>query len=163
MYADECEATLIAIVREIPYWPGAVEFVRRLRAAGVTVALISAAFDLHVQPCATELGAEVAFFNGLGVAGGRLTGEFFDGVDGHNKGELLASLQVRFGVEPAETLAAGDTLYDMSMFPRAAVRVAVSPADPAGAEAADLVLPDGDWTQVWEMIQALRPGWLPGS
>ncbi len=84
-------------------------------------------------------------------------------MDSHNKGELLASLQARFGVGPAETLTAGDTLYDMSMFPRAAISIAVSPAEPAVAEAADLVLPDGDWSQVWATIQVLRPGWLPGS
>jgi phosphoserine phosphatase len=154
---------LIAIVRDISYWPGAVEFVRRSRATGVIVALISAAFDVHVQHRAAELKADVAFFNRLGVADGRLTGEFFDGVDSHNKGELLASLQARFGVESAETLAAGDTLHDTSMFTRAAVSIAVSPAEAAVAEAADLVLPDGDWTQAWEMIKVLRPGWLPGS
>ncbi len=152
---------LIRIVGDIPFWPGAVEFVRRLRSAGVVVALISAAFDVHVQSRAEQLEVEVAFFNELGVAGGRLTGEFFDGVDSHNKGELLATLQERFGAEPAETLTAGDTLYDTSMFPWAAVSIAVSPAEPGVAEAADVVIPDGDWSSVWETIQALRPGWLP--
>jgi phosphoserine phosphatase len=163
LWRDLPVEALIAIVQGIPYWPGAVEFVRRLRAAGVIVALISAAFDVHVQHRAAELKADVAFFNRLGVADGRLTGEFFDGVDSHNKGELLASLQVRFGVGSAETLAAGDTLYDTPMFPHAAVSIVVGPAEPAVAEAADLVLPDGDWSRVWGMIQTLRPGWLPGS
>lgn len=153
---------LIRILEDISFRPGAVEFVHRLKSAGVVVALVSAAFDLHVQRRADQLGADVSVFNELGVAHGRLTGEFFDGVDSHNKGELVASLQARFGVGPAETLTAGDTLYDISMFPHAAVSVAVNPAELRVAEAARVVLPDGDWTRAWETIEALHPGWLPG-
>jgi phosphoserine phosphatase len=151
---------LMAIIRTIPYWPGAVSFVQRLKAAGVVVALVSAGFDLHVEHCAAELDADVALCNRLGVANGRLTGEFIDGVDSHNKGQLVQALQVRFGATRAETLAAGDTPADIRMFPNAAVSVAVAPAELPVAEAADLLFPDGDWSRAWEMIEAFRPGWL---
>ncbi len=149
------------IVGEIPYYPGAVGFVRQLKTAGVIVVLVSAGFDIHVQRCAVELGADHAVYNGLEVVDGRLTGRFLGGVDGQNKGELVRQLQERYGTSKAETLAAGDTLYDISMFPEAAVSVAVSPSDPAVAEAANLLLPEGDWTGVWGMIERARPGWLP--
>jgi phosphoserine phosphatase len=153
---------LTAITQAIPYWPGAMDFVQRLKAAGVVVAIVSAGFDLHVEQRAAELEADVAFFNRLGVADRRLTGEFFAGVDSGNKGELVQALQARFGVTRAETMAAGDTVSDTHMFPNAAVSIAVAPGEAAVAEASDLLLPNGDWSSAWKMIQDFRPGWLPG-
>jgi phosphoserine phosphatase len=152
-----------AITRAIPYWPGAVEFVRRLKTTGVVVAIVSAGFDLHVEFRARELDADAVFCNRLGVVDGRLTGEFVGGVDGDNKGELVRALQARFGFSRDETLTAGDTLADTHMFPHAAVSIAVAPGEAAVAEASDLLLPDGDWSRVQELIEALRPGWLPGG
>lgn len=152
---------LAAITRSIPYWPGAVAFVHQLKAAGVYVALISAGFNPHVPHCAAELGADVAQYNRIGVADNRLTGEYFDKVNGHNKGELVRQLQHQFSVGREETLVAGDTIFDISMFPEAAVSIAVAPSDPAVAEAADLHLTDGDWTSAWSMIETFRPAWLP--
>lgn len=152
---------LRSIVRTIPYLPGAVGFVRRLKGAGVTVALISAGFGVHVEHCAAELSVDVAICNHLGVAGGRLTGEFHGDVGNDNKGTLVRELQGGNGVSCAETLAAGDTLADVHMFSETAVSVAVAPAEPAVAEAADLLLPDGNWARAWELIEELRPGWLP--
>lgn len=152
---------LRSIVRTIPYLPGAVGFVHRLKAAGVTVALISAGFCVHVEHCAAELSVDVTMCNYVGVAGGRLTGELIGDVGNGNKGTLARELQGRNGVSCAETLAAGDTLADVHMFSEAAVSVAVAPAEPAVAEAADLLLPDGNWARAWELIEELRPGWLP--
>lgn len=152
---------LRSIVRTIPYLPGALCFVRRLKAAGVTVALISAGFGVHVELCAAELSVDVTICNHVEVTGGRLTGELLGDVGNGNKGRLVRELQVRNGVSCAETLAAGDTLADVQMFSEAAVSVAVAPAEPAVAEAADLLLPDGNWARAWELIEGLRPGWLP--
>jgi phosphoserine phosphatase len=154
---------LVEIVSGIPYWPGAREFVGRLKAAGITVALVSAGFDVHVQRCAAELGADHAYYNRLGVEDGRLTGAFWAGVNSHNKGQLVRELQARFGATRAETLVAGDNDHDATMFPEAAVSIAVAPADPTVAAAADVVLADGDWRPVWGIIEARRPGWLPAS
>ena len=55
---------LIAITRAIPYWPGVVEFVQRLKDAGVVVAIVSAGFDLHVEQRAAELEATWRFSTG---------------------------------------------------------------------------------------------------
>jgi phosphoserine phosphatase len=154
-------ARLVDIVSQIPYWPGAQDFVGRLRAAGVTVALVSAGFDVHVRRCAAELGVDHAYHNRLGIEDGRLTGAFWAGVNSHNKGKLVRELQARFGATRAETLVAGDNEHDTTMFPEAAVSIAVAPADPAVAAAADLLLPDGDWRPVLAMIESARPGWLP--
>jgi phosphoserine phosphatase len=152
---------LLQIVSAIPYWPGAVDMIRRLKAAGVTVALVSAGFDLHVRRRAVELEVDFAYCNRLGVANGRLTGEYFVEVNGRNKGSLLQDLQVRYGACRSQTLAAGDTLHDTQMFPNAAISVAVAPTEDGVAEEADLLLPDGDWSKIWQMIEACRPGWLP--
>ncbi len=161
LWRDLPVARLQQIVRSIPYWPGAYDFVRRLKSAGVVVALVSAGFDVHVKRCATELEVDVAYCNRLGVANGRLTGEYFVEVDSHNKGSLLRELQVRFGLSRTQTLAAGDTLHDTQMFPDAAISVAVAPLEDGVAEAADLLLADGDWSKSWGMIENCRPGWLP--
>jgi phosphoserine phosphatase len=156
-------ARLVEIVSEIPYWPGAREFVQRLKAAGVVVALVSAGFDVHVQRCAAELAVDHAYCNRLGIEDGRLTGAFWAGVNSDNKGKLVRELQARFGATRVETLVAGDNDHDASMFPQAAVSIAVAPADPRVAAAADLVLADGDWRNVWKMIEEIWPGWLPVS
>jgi phosphoserine phosphatase len=156
-------ARLIEIVSEIPYRPGALEFVGRLKGGGVAVALVSAGFDVHVRRCAAQLDVDHAFFNRLGVEDGRLTGRFWAGVNSHNKGELVRELQARFGASQAETLVAGDNEHDATMFPEAAVRIAVAPSDQVVAAAADLVLADGDWRPVWATIAAARPGWLPDA
>ncbi len=161
LWRDVPVEQLQSILRGIPYRPGAVSFLHRLRAAGVTVALVSAGFDLHVMHHAAELGADVAFYNRLGLTNGRLTGEFFGGVDAQNKGRLVRQLQDQFSVSRAETLAAGDTPADIPMFGEAAVSIAVDPVEPEVAQQADMVLPDADWSNAEAMIQELRPGWLP--
>jgi len=154
-------AELKSIISEIPFWPGAVEFVRCLQLFGIKIAVVSAGFDVHVQHCATELGADYVVYNRLGVADGRLTGEFFGTVDGHNKGAFVRDLQSEFQVGRDETLVAGDTSYDVPMFTEAAVSIAVFPSDQEVESAADLLLADGDWTDAWALIERFRPGWLP--
>ena len=162
LWGDLPAERLLEIVRTIPYWPGAVDFVRRLKAAGVVVAIVSAGFDLHVKRCATELEVDVAYCNQLGVTNGRLSGEYHTRVDSRNKGQLVQELQARYGLGRAETLAAGDTMHDTHMFANAGFSVAVAPGDDGVSEAADLLLPDGDWSDIWQMVEARRPGWLPG-
>ncbi|MBN1314338.1 MAG: HAD family phosphatase [Anaerolineales bacterium] len=150
------------ILSEIPYLPGAVEFVSRLRANGIRVALVSAGFDVHVQNCAKELDVDFAFFNQLGISSGILTGEFITNVDGHNKGALVKELQTRFGARREETLVAGDTVHDIPMFPEAAVSISVFPAEENVAQAATFSLTDNDWNNAWKLIELFKPGWLPG-
>lgn len=149
------------ILSAIPYWPGAVDFIGRLRSAGVLVALVSAGFDVHVKQCADELEVDLAIYNQLGIVDGVLTGEFITNVDGYNKGDLVKELQARFGIRREETLAAGDTIHDVPMFSEAAVSISVFPAEPPVADAATLALVDNDWRNAWELIENFKPGWLP--
>jgi phosphoserine phosphatase len=149
------------ILGTIPYWPGALAFVGRLKAKGVQVALVSAGFDVHVQDCAQELGADFAYFNQLGAENGILTGAFISNVDGHNKGELVQELQARFNARREETLVAGDTVNDIPMFPKAAVSISVAPTDERVVNAANILLTDNDWNNAWDLIEAFKPGWLP--
>lgn len=99
-----------------------------------------------MEPSALEFGAEFVC-NVIGVADGLLTGEFFSQIDGANKGALVKDLQARFGVERDETLTAGDTVGDLSMFPESALSIAVAPESPEVAQAASLLLPENDWRQ----------------
>jgi HAD superfamily PSPase-like hydrolase len=161
LWQDLSISRLREILSTIPYWPGALEFIRRLKANDVRVALVSAGFDVHVQDCARELDVDFAYFNRLGVSNGILTGEFFTNVDGHNKGQLVQELQTRFNARRKETLVAGDTINDIPMFPEAAVSIAVYPTDETVVDAASLSLPDNDWNNAWGLIEAFKPGWLP--
>jgi phosphoserine phosphatase len=154
------EWRLIQILHTIPYRPGAVEFVRRLKSGGVIIVLISAAFRQHVEPSAEELAAEFVC-NSIGVADGLLTGDFSSRIDGRNKGKIINDLQTRFGISQDETLTAGDTAGDISMFSESAISIAVDPESLEIVQAASLLLPENDWRQAWELIDALRPGWLP--
>lgn len=156
------EWRLLQILHTIPYRPGAMEFVHRLKAGDVTIVLISAAFEQHVQPSAQELEAEFVC-NSIGIADGLLTGDFVSQIDGRNKGKIINDLQTRFGISRDETLSAGDTAGDISMFSESAISIAVDPECLEVEQAASLLLPGNDWRQAWELIDALRPGWLPSS
>ena len=151
----------IRIIHSIPYRPGAKEFVHLLKATGVSIALISAAFQPHVERCAAELGADVSLFNRLGVFNDRLTGEFFSEIGGDNKGKLARGLLSRFDITREEALAAGDTQGDIPMFSEVAASIVVEPESPEVAQAADLLLPGGDWSRAWTLLEEFRPGWLP--
>ena len=150
---------LLELIRQIPFLPGAQSVVASLHASGVQVALVSAGFDVHVQHCADELGIKEVYHNRLVIADGLLTGDLITTVDSHNKGQLVRELQAKFGIDPAETLVAGDTIWDIPMFAEAAVSIAVAPSDPAVGQAADLLLADGDWNRVPALVEKLRPGW----
>ncbi|MEN8098291.1 MAG: HAD family phosphatase [Chloroflexota bacterium] len=152
---------LVRITSEIPFRPGAQHFIQRLMNHDVSVVIISAGFEPHVQRCANDLGVEEVYFNRIGIRDGLLTGKYMDGVDSTNKGEILQRIQCRLQVTPDETLVAGDTTHDISLFEYSTMCVAIEDGATELKDIADLVLPN-EWTTAWCLIDKLKPGWLPG-
>lgn len=165
LWIGQPRATLTALLREIPYLPGARATVAALRAAGVTVAIISSGLLLHAQMVAEELGIGPVFGNEIGFDGADDTARVNDVVTAHvpygAKRPVLAALQARLGVTPAETLAAGDTRSDIGLFELAAVSVAVQPDHPAVAEAASVVLPTANLHGLLPALHAYAPAFWP--
>ena len=73
------------------------------------------------------------------------------------KGKALLGLCRALGVDPAETMAFGDGLNDVSMLRAAGVGVAMGNADDAVKAAADLVAPDCDHAGVAAVINRYFP------
>ncbi len=152
-------SVLVGHLHENPYLPGARETVAALKAAGVTVAIISSGLLLHAQMVAEELGigpviGNELFFDGEeddAVANGRVTTHCSYGA----KRPILEQMQAQLRVTPAETLAVGDTRSDLGLFELAAVRVAVNPNHPQVAAAADIVLADGDLRPLLDQLHGV--------
>ena len=163
LWKDTREDTLRDIVASVPYRNGAEAFVRQLRRAGVTVALLSVAFKQHVLPRAAELQVEHVECNELRAEAGRLTGEISYVVNESNKSDMVRSLQYQYGLTTDHTLVAGDTEGDIPMFSMAALSIAVAPESSNVSKAARVRLPGDDWDNAIEMIDAEWPDWLPST
>jgi len=161
LWSGRSTEELRRVVAQIPYRPGVMAFLRRLKQSGVIVALLSVAFEQHVRPRGLELGVDYMECNELHEEKGRLTGKFSHRVDHANKRELVRRLQRSYGKTPEHTLVAGDTTGDVAMFGEAVVSIAVDPESLVVQEAASLRLPNDDWGEAWNLINEQRPNWLP--
>ena len=165
LWTGQPRRRLIEYLRANPYLPGARETVASLRAAGVTVAIISSGLLLHAELVAGELGIGPVLGNEISFDGegddARVNGHVTVHVPYGGKQAVLARVQAELGVTPAETLAAGDTRSDLGLFSLAAVAVAVQPDHPDVASAAHIVLPEGDLRPLLGRLGQLAPDWWP--
>ena len=95
--------------------------IKLLQQAGVTVAIISGRSCAALDRRAADLGIA----------------ELHGGVG--DKRAVLADLQARLAITPAETAAMGDDLPDLALFAGAALRIAPADAESELIAAADLV------------------------
>ena len=130
--AGQPVAHLRHLLARNPYLPGAPELLRGLKAAGVTVALVSAGFTLNTDPVMAEFGLDYVLANELNVRDGVLDGTAINHVPEGGKAAFACALMARLGIAAEETLAAGDTRGDLELFDCAGVRIAVNP-EVAGA------------------------------
>ena len=88
----------------------------RLRAVGFEIAMITGGLDIVAEKVAADLDIDYWFANGLRVdGGGRLTGEGICRVEPSKKHVVFRRLLKRLGIPRENTIAVGDTRYDMSM------------------------------------------------
>ena len=130
LWAGQPVAKIAGLLAEIPYLPGAVDLLRALKAANVTVALVSAGFTLNTDPIAAEFDVDHVLANVLTSVDGVLDGGAINCVPEGGKAAFACDLMARLGISPAETLAAGDTRGDLELFDCAGVRIAVNPKSP---------------------------------
>ena len=151
------------IVAEIPYRNGVETFLSKLQCAGVKVAVLSVAFQQHVFPRAEKLSLDYVQCNQLHAESGCLTGEYTYTVDERNKRDIVRSLQGRYGLNAHQTLVAGDSEGDISMFTVSTCTIAVDPESNQVLESARGRLPEDDWNNAIELIKSEWPGWLQDS
>jgi phosphoserine phosphatase len=138
------------LLAENPYLPGAVQLLHALKAAGVTVALVSAGFTLNTDPIMREFGLHHCLANELTVSDGVLDGGSINHVPEGGKAAFACGLMSRLGISPEETLAAGDTRGDLELFDCAGVRIAVNPKSDTLRARADVVFePDLTGAVAW--------------
>lgn len=139
LWAGQPVARLHELLTCNPYLPGAPELLRGLKAAGVTVALVSAGFTLNTDPVVAEFGLDYVLANELNIRDGLLDGTAINHVPEGGKAAFARALMARLGVAPEETLAAGDTRGDLELFDCAGVRMTVNPKWPELRTRADVV------------------------
>jgi phosphoserine phosphatase len=154
-------ARLQALLREIPYHPGAREAVADLRRRGLRLAILTTGPHFHAEMVAEELGFERVVANQVGVQDGTVTGEVGRVIPLGGKGPALRELLEAWGADPAACLAVGDGESDVPMFREVGLAVAVCPESPAVRQAADLVLESPDLTGLVGALLALDPHLLP--
>ncbi len=149
---------LRAIADELPYNPGVPEGLRRLRALGLPVALLSTGLKLLTDRIRDEFDLQWSFSNGLVVVDGRLTGEADVRVQDGAKGETLARLVDELGVDPATLVAVGDSYNDVDVARRVGWFVAHRCQSAELARIADHVTDGDDFNDVVDRIEAWCDG-----
>ncbi len=98
----------------------AVSTLSRLRAEGFEIAMITGGLDLVAEKVAADLDIRHWFANGLKVdCNGRITGEGICRVEPSKKHVVFRRLLKRLGTRRENTIAVGDTQYDMTMLKEA--------------------------------------------
>lgn len=139
LWAGQPVSELRRMLGENPFLPGAPELLRALAAGSVKIALVTAGFTLNTDPIVAEYGIDYVLANELLEEDGLLSGAALNHVPEGGKAAFACELMARLGVDPAETLAAGDTRGDLELFDCAGVRIAVNPVSPELAALADRV------------------------
>ncbi len=159
LWAGQPVARVRGLLAENPYLPGAPELLAALKAAGTTVALVSAGFTLNTDPIMAEFGLDACLANELTVTDGVLDGGSINHVPEGGKAAFACDLMARLGVPPEQTLAAGDTAGDLELFDCAGIRVAVAPKSPLLRARADVVFePDLTGAVAWLAARGYLPG-----
>jgi phosphoserine phosphatase len=92
----------------------ALPTIRRLKEEGVRTALVTSGIDILAQKVAFDLGIDHWVANGLRADHNRvLTGEGIGRVDPTRKDLAYLSLLRKLGISSKQTIAVGDTIYDL--------------------------------------------------
>ncbi|MFD7873289.1 HAD family hydrolase [Streptomyces sp. NPDC059766] len=93
----------------------AVRELRRLRAEGHRIALVSGSFRACLDPIAEQLGAEHVLCSDPEVVAGRYTGEVRAAMIGEAKATAARALMARSGARPEDCVAYGDHASDLPL------------------------------------------------
>ncbi len=148
-------AEIDRILDRVPLMPGARTLIEGLHRRGAWTAIVSGGIDRLAERVGRELGIERVLANGFRTTvDGRLTGEGIVRVPIHAKEQVLADLQRRLGVTPAETASVGNSEIDVGMFRRSRIGIAFLPEDEEVRRAATSVVTDRDLGEVLPLLDA---------
>ncbi len=115
-----------ALARDLRVVPGALGFVKGLKARGLRIVLITGG-PREVAEAAKELfGADEAFSNEFLYSDGHLSGEVVVHVDPQGKGAIVDHLVQSHGLRRAEVIAFADGLMDLHLLRAAGVKVGIN-------------------------------------
>jgi len=147
------ERRIDEILSGVPVMHGAEEAISALRRKGVRTAIVSAGIDLLSRRIARRLGMDLELANGLSTdESGRLSGEGILRVKLMDKGDAVVEAARVLGADLSETVAIGNSRYDVSMFERAGKGIAFHPMDGFVRENSDIVIEEKDLTLILEHI-----------
>lgn len=108
--------SVLPILEEIPYQPGARELVRSLKEANIVTVIVSTGLSFLVEKVKHELGIDHTFANDLLVSRDELSGEIRINVDYDMKGRIVRTMLRDLGIAFGEASAIGDGEGDRGMF-----------------------------------------------
>ena len=134
------------IAERITLTPGGRTLVQTMRAHGAMTALVSGGFTLFTQRVADMIGFHENRANKLIIDNGAFAGKVVEPILGKQaKLDALNDLTARLGLDPRDTMAAGDGANDLAMLEKAGLGVAYH-AKPTVAAAAHARIDHGDLT-----------------
>lgn len=152
------EDALAQVLRDrLTFNPGARELCAALKAAGLTLVLVSGGFTYFTQHVAAELGMDFVRSNALEIVDGRLTGglvmqDWGDICDGEEKRRMMLACAAGIGATPAQCIAVGDGANDLPMMGAAGLSVAYH-AKPAVRAQAMVAINDGGLDRLLEVFR----------
>ena len=147
------EDKIRAVLAGVKLMPGAARTIKELKESNVRTAIVSAGIDLLSQRIANDLGIDLHLANGLETdARGRLSGEGVLRVKLMDKGDAVVEAMSKLDAKPAETVAVGNSRYDISMFRKAGKGIAFRPMDDVVRQSADFVVDEKRLTAILEFV-----------
>ncbi|MGH9868851.1 MAG: HAD family hydrolase [Candidatus Polarisedimenticolia bacterium] len=122
---------LEAVVADIGYRPGLEKLLETVRARGYRTGIVSTGLTMLAHRVRGELGFDDAQANELEVVNGEVSGRVRVHVPHGHKDVAVRRFCERFGLNPHEVIAVGDTAGDISMFQAVGYAIAF---DPVGEE-----------------------------
>ena len=146
------------LAERLTFNPGARELCAAMKAAGLTLVLVSGGFTFFTRFVAAELGMDFVRSNELEIADGALTGrvvmqDWGDICDGEQKRLMLLDCCARIGCRPDQAIAVGDGANDLPMMGAAGLSVAYH-AKPKVREQARIAINDGGLDRLLELFPA---------
>lgn len=145
------------LAERLTFNPGARELCAALKAAGLTLVLVSGGFTFFTRHVAAELGMDFVRSNELEIVEGALTGrvvmqDWGDICDGEQKRRMLLQCCEAIGCRPEQAMAVGDGANDLPMMGAAGLSVAYH-AKPRVREQARIAINDGGLDRLLELLR----------
>ena len=141
-------------LRDVPLIKGIRETVAALSRNGIRSVIVSGGIDKAAQMIAEEHGFDDYAANTiLSYPDGRLTGEGRVNVDLTDKGIKTREFMKKYGAGKEETVAIGNSYYDVKMLDAAGLKIAFNPVDDDIINAADKVVRSKSIADILDVIR----------